>query len=721
MIRPAVLSCLALLALRPALADEGRVKIALRDGSAVEGTLLDKRGAYRVRLDDGSVRELAEADVRRVTFAGEPLRDLTELVPPDDVLGAHVRRRTQHLFTTPEQVRKGFAGREEWAAPEFASTRQFLWANFMAQDDVWVAALELPSADAARAVYDGILGEKLLRRPAHRRDTRLELFRAGAGVVTLGAERKGTHATRRVFREWLLARLERAGIDQRGVVAFERDVEAALLEVPAWARRGGGEATRERLEGLDLIGIERAYAWRYVDPELAAQGYLFADATSAERGLPAVAARTPEGAQVLRCGRAVLWAAGPDPAVDELLSFVRAELADCERATPVLRATVGELADPSALELHTRVCVGARSLLAEVRAGGALPAAERRVLQVKLARLEEPRWERRNTASMTTSDLPAVATLLAHDPAWRSLQVAGVDWVPEVARSGPDRFLAKDSRYTVRLEREGFELYLDDGLRLTGLGCPAEVYERQALSPDAAAAKAVLTRLVAELRSEEGLGATRPWLRFPIELDGRAAGADAVTQLETPEGLAPVARALRSASEVSVQVVRDDRGGWRGFVSPDDQPGRGLVELYLDGEFGLVRGVVLERELAPEPAEEQRPKQPEDPALEALRQQAALRGRTTLRLNALEPAWERFKADVGRSPGRLAELLEAPAQAPGWAGPYLAGGESALQDAWGRPFHAEVEGEFLYVYSLGADGATRDELGHPLAWVYLLR
>lgn len=86
---------------------------------------------------------------------------------------------------------------------------------------------------------------------------------------------------------------------------------------------------------------------------------------------------------------------------------------------------------------------------------------------------------------------------------------------------------------------------------------------------------------------------------------------------------------------------------------------------------------------------------------------------TQLRINQVEAGLDLFRLDMGRYPTEaegLAALVEAPANAEKWSGPYLKKAE-AIDDAWGNPFfyaspgqHGEVD-----IYSLGADKADGGE------------
>jgi len=80
---------------------------------------------------------------------------------------------------------------------------------------------------------------------------------------------------------------------------------------------------------------------------------------------------------------------------------------------------------------------------------------------------------------------------------------------------------------------------------------------------------------------------------------------------------------------------------------------------------------------------------------------------TQLRINQVESGLDLFRLDMGRYPTDaegLQALVQAPANAEKWQGPYLKKAE-AIEDAWGNPFlysspgqHGEVD-----IYSLGAD------------------
>src|SRR5262245_21544061 len=79
-----------------------------------------------------------------------------------------------------------------------------------------------------------------------------------------------------------------------------------------------------------------------------------------------------------------------------------------------------------------------------------------------------------------------------------------------------------------------------------------------------------------------------------------------------------------------------------------------------------------------------------------------------LQLTAFETSIDLFRLDVGRLPSAeegLDVLVRAPAEEPGWLGPYLAR-DVLPTDPWGRPYAYEVDaaGERYRLASLGADG-----------------
>lgn len=84
-----------------------------------------------------------------------------------------------------------------------------------------------------------------------------------------------------------------------------------------------------------------------------------------------------------------------------------------------------------------------------------------------------------------------------------------------------------------------------------------------------------------------------------------------------------------------------------------------------------------------------------------------------VQINDLEQGAELFKLDVGRFPNEqegLKALVEQPASASGWNGPYLKE-RKVPQDPWGNAYlykYPDENGD-LQIYSLGADGAEGGE------------
>jgi general secretion pathway protein G len=79
-----------------------------------------------------------------------------------------------------------------------------------------------------------------------------------------------------------------------------------------------------------------------------------------------------------------------------------------------------------------------------------------------------------------------------------------------------------------------------------------------------------------------------------------------------------------------------------------------------------------------------------------------------IQADALSAAVDAFLIDMGRLPSTeegLKGLLEAPAGAQEWAGPYIQK-QSSLVDPWGRPylFRAPGQKREFDVYTLGSDG-----------------
>ena len=91
------------------------------------------------------------------------------------------------------------------------------------------------------------------------------------------------------------------------------------------------------------------------------------------------------------------------------------------------------------------------------------------------------------------------------------------------------------------------------------------------------------------------------------------------------------------------------------------------------------------------------------------------KGKTTMtQIEAASAAVERFHVDVGRYPTEeemrgFEALIEAPADAPGWDGPYL-GKDKAPEDGWGRELTYELDDTWGFrVGSLGSDGEPGGE------------
>jgi general secretion pathway protein G len=63
-----------------------------------------------------------------------------------------------------------------------------------------------------------------------------------------------------------------------------------------------------------------------------------------------------------------------------------------------------------------------------------------------------------------------------------------------------------------------------------------------------------------------------------------------------------------------------------------------------------------------------------------------------------------FQLDVGRLPNSLDELINQPAGAANWNGPYIRGGADALRDAWGYPFDYTRTGNGYQIISPARDG-----------------
>jgi general secretion pathway protein G len=80
-----------------------------------------------------------------------------------------------------------------------------------------------------------------------------------------------------------------------------------------------------------------------------------------------------------------------------------------------------------------------------------------------------------------------------------------------------------------------------------------------------------------------------------------------------------------------------------------------------------------------------------------------------LQIHDLSAALDLYRLDVGHYPSEeegLASLVEAPATAANWNGPYVKKREM-LKDPWGHPYNYLIPGQHgdFDLYSLGADNA----------------
>ncbi len=84
-----------------------------------------------------------------------------------------------------------------------------------------------------------------------------------------------------------------------------------------------------------------------------------------------------------------------------------------------------------------------------------------------------------------------------------------------------------------------------------------------------------------------------------------------------------------------------------------------------------------------------------------------------IQIERLSGVLDLYRLQVGRYPSdeeSLNALMEAPADAPNWDGPYLKKADS-LNDPWGRPYLYRFPGEHgdYDLYTLGADGQDGGE------------
>lgn len=80
-----------------------------------------------------------------------------------------------------------------------------------------------------------------------------------------------------------------------------------------------------------------------------------------------------------------------------------------------------------------------------------------------------------------------------------------------------------------------------------------------------------------------------------------------------------------------------------------------------------------------------------------------------LQINAISSALELYALDNGGFPAQqvgLGALMQAPAGAPRWSGPYLKKAEG-LVDPWGRPYQYRIPGKAqpFEIFTLGRDNA----------------
>jgi general secretion pathway protein G len=85
-----------------------------------------------------------------------------------------------------------------------------------------------------------------------------------------------------------------------------------------------------------------------------------------------------------------------------------------------------------------------------------------------------------------------------------------------------------------------------------------------------------------------------------------------------------------------------------------------------------------------------------------------------VQVDALSAAVDAFHLDVGRFPTTeegLRALVDRPANARAWDGPYLKKRESLL-DPWGHPYRYRIPGQHgeYDIYTLGSDNVTQGEV-----------
>ena len=126
---------------------------------------------------------------------------------------------------------------------------------------------------------------------------------------------------------------------------------------------------------------------------------------------------------------------------------------------------------------------------------------------------------------------------------------------------------------------------------------------------------------------------------------------------------------------------RDKRSAQRGFT---------LVELLLVLVIlALIAGLVL-------------------PGIIGKAESAKVRAAAS-QISRISMSVETFYLDTGNTPESLSDLVNEPANASGWNGPYIK--TSTLKDPWGREYEYRNPGEHgdFDIYSLGADGQRGGE------------
>ena len=85
-------------------------------------------------------------------------------------------------------------------------------------------------------------------------------------------------------------------------------------------------------------------------------------------------------------------------------------------------------------------------------------------------------------------------------------------------------------------------------------------------------------------------------------------------------------------------------------------------------------------------------------------------------IETLKRACQFFKIDNQRFPGELNELIVAPSNAPGWAGPYLEK-DAVPNDPWGNAYiyQEDVQNDRVNITSAGKDRqtGTNDDVPRP--------